>query len=278
MEQPQVKLCSNCGADNQPDFSFCRKCGLPLAPQSANAAGAYAAEPGSGYQQPDYTVDGIPVGEVYAYVGNNADKIAGKFIGMERTGSKVSWNWPVFLTMLFGGPIVGACWFLYRRMNKIALWLILGGVVLWVTSIASAMPMLTKMEDFYQQIFYYSSSNYDDPRMMLDFYRDFFSDMAPTYLIGSILSIIQLAATIVLSIYANYLHKNHVTSSIRALHEQNPAGVTPQQLMAAGGVKNAGWIILVIVFVVAEVVLMGVMLLTMMDAIVNALQYGGLYS
>ena len=61
--------------------------------------------------------------------------------------------------------------------------------------------------------------------------------------LGMLLNLVQLAYAIVMSLFANYLYKQHVIKTIRSMAAQ-PGGVTGGALAARGGTSVIGWIIL----------------------------------
>ena len=125
------QICPRCGTHNPEFAEFCAGCGnelvsseepidgestqAPPAPQYTPPVGTYtppygsaAFRPEAGYDVPeDETIEGVPVSEIAALVGNNAQYYLPRFLKMSRGGSKVSWNWAAFL--------LPYNWLLYRK-------------------------------------------------------------------------------------------------------------------------------------------------------------------
>lgn len=99
---------------------------------------------GGTFNQPQYAqneyyeglpdIDGIPVDEIRAFVGS--ETIVSKFVGMERSGRKVSWCWPAAVLGFILGPAGSAIWFFRRKMVKQALLLLGIGTILFVGNAA----------------------------------------------------------------------------------------------------------------------------------------------
>lgn len=155
-----IKVCPHCQTINEPDYIYCKRCGTALSgsapnpqPQQAGAAPGYGPQPGyappAGYgpQGGAYsysvpaTIDGVPADQVDAFVGNNPG-LKQKIRKLELTHSKISWNWPVFLTTFFGGALLTPCWFFHRKMNKTAAILLIAGIVFTALSLLVTLPII----------------------------------------------------------------------------------------------------------------------------------------
>ncbi len=258
MDNEAYKICPKCGTACEPDHAFCSKCG------NSFAAGEY----NKGYGRPTYykdMVDGVPTAEVVDYIDRNSYSYLPKFFKYSN-GSKAGWNWPVFVLGLFGIPFV---WFFYRKMYKV------GSIVLAISvgivlAMAGALgfafssveePMVEYVSEVYEiQEKYGISADLDD----FEFYNDGLDgvhgydenfekemEVATEKLFNSLmsngrfktmstllqlLSYIQMAFTIILPIFSNYLYYKKAMRDLKILNEGGyPNGHTVQ---TKGGVKT----------------------------------------
>lgn len=86
-------ICPKCGKENPEDTLYCSGCGTSLtAPPSENG--------------------GIDDSRVANFVGNNQPYYVTKWKMMQKSGSKVSWNWSSFLMNTY--------WLMYRKLYAVA--------------------------------------------------------------------------------------------------------------------------------------------------------------
>lgn len=137
-QKTNEQICPRCGTHNPEFAEFCAGCGnelitsenakdtyTPPVPQYTPPVGKYTPPYGNAPFRPDAvydipeneTIEGVPVSEIAALVGNNAHYYLPRFLKMSRGGSKVSWNWAAFL--------LPYNWLLYRKN-------ILFGIVVFV--------------------------------------------------------------------------------------------------------------------------------------------------
>lgn len=135
-EADNKTFCSKCGAPLNENQNFCSSCGNPVGAAEEphfQVAGAYTAN--QSYQQntytqpqqqytPNYYAPQYNHGynqygqqqqadqDLYALIQYNQPTYISKFEKMQRSNSKVSWNWCSFL--------FGWCWFAFRKMYGIA--------------------------------------------------------------------------------------------------------------------------------------------------------------
>lgn len=112
-------FCAYCGKDIGDNDMFCSSCGKPTAYyRSTHASTATAQQRQNGeYQQSDYTH--LQTEPMYEYdqlteelVGVKAEYYMPKFMDMQYSSKKLSWNWCAFLVPVY--------WLLYRKMYMYA--------------------------------------------------------------------------------------------------------------------------------------------------------------
>lgn len=142
-------ICPECGTQNEPQYIYCKNCGVRLVPEQKPNDKAESDNGGfnptsdantnaqtfSGNFQTNAgefvidTIDGVSSEDIVTFVGTKASKIVPKFSKMELSRSRVSWCWPPALLGFLFGPIGTAIWFFYRKMYKIAIILVAIGVL-----------------------------------------------------------------------------------------------------------------------------------------------------
>lgn len=236
------KICSECGTENERDYTYCKNCGAPLVKAEPEAkpefigneaearsdtgsfdagAGAYtppngapnyAGAPYSPYNTyTSYAIDGVPAEDVAFFVGKKSAEIMPKFMKMEITRSKVSWCWPAAILGFIFGPLGAAIWFFYRKMYKIALILLAIGTVLAFTT--AALTYNAGAQDI-SSIF--ESITEGDADALLDTFRSIESEeTAATLLASGLNSIAGLATCVLAGLFGFYAYKNHCVRSIK---------------------------------------------------------------
>lgn len=116
-----IILCPYCGTENPVEEPNCKNCGGRLYNNmQGGPAGMPVNLPNMQQQpfgnnviqiQPDEIIGGNTVADTAEYVQRNAHKYIPKFYKMEKTGSRLSFNWASF----FFSPY----WFFYRKMPAI---------------------------------------------------------------------------------------------------------------------------------------------------------------
>lgn len=116
-----LKVCPNCNTINSVNVSFCRQCGFDLQSvhaQAENLSETTAVNDNKEYaQQADYSSNVISEEEFMAYIGKSQKRFMPSFRQFF-TGRKASFSPLVFLLSWLISPIVGAFWFLHRKMYK----------------------------------------------------------------------------------------------------------------------------------------------------------------
>ncbi len=234
------KRCPNCGQSNPEFAEFCSHCGRELsasdwssAPPPPPPQGGYVPPyppPGAGnygeympFHMP--VVDpcgGVPkeericgvTAEDMAYVtGNNSAYYVPRFQRMDKTGSKISWNWPAFLLTPY--------WLLFRK-NYLA-----GALVLVFNLLSSLLnayvynPLLSQastMADLYRQV----EAAMEDGSFMLYFWMI------------TLIFVVDLLIRIFFGLTANYWYMRACASRVKKMRQKKP-DLYPQELTAAGG-------------------------------------------
>lgn len=142
-------ICDVCGTENEPHYEYCKNCGKKLLWQenkesvsqfvdtqsdtSNTPVFAYDSRPQENqdfkFSQSAIEIDGVKTEDLAAYIGPNNERIIKKFCEMELSGSKTNWCWSAALWALFG-PIGAAVWFIYRKMYKLGIIILVLGVVI----------------------------------------------------------------------------------------------------------------------------------------------------
>ena len=241
------KICSECGTENERDYTYCKNCGAPLVKAEPEAkpefigneaetrsdTGSFDASTGAGAYTPpygapnyggmpyspyspyntytSYAMDGVPAEDVAFFVGKKSAEIMPKFMKMEITRSKVSWCWPAAILGFIFGPLGAAIWFFYRKMYKIALILLAIGTVLSFTK--AALTLNAGSQDM-SGIF--ESITEGDADALLDAFRSIESEeTAATLLASGLNSIAGLATCVLTGLFGFYAYKNHCVKSIK---------------------------------------------------------------
>lgn len=265
------KICSECGTENESEYSYCKNCGAPLnksAPQNetefigeniqSNSQGSASAEGGSvpptdftppiysapnyGGQQyspysvySDYSIDGVPAEDIAFFIGKKSTEIMPKFIKMEITRSKTTWCWPAAILGFLFGPLGAALWFFYRKMYKIALILLAAGTV-----IAFSTAALTYNTDSTVLDSVIGSLNDGDFNSFADSLKNIDGAQTMLDLIASgIESIASLATCILAGLFGYHAYKEHCVKAIRSFRQN---GIDPRYyrigLASLGGVSG----------------------------------------
>ncbi|MBR7132743.1 MAG: DUF2628 domain-containing protein [Clostridia bacterium] len=145
-------ICTECGTENEKEYTYCKNCGAPLnikseATENAqpdsfstlNTQNQTVSAPTYSTAFKGYTadsIDGVSREEFTLFIGRKAVDILPKLSKMELTHSKISWCWPAGILGFLFGPLGSALWFFYRKMYKNAFILaVIGTVITVITSV-----------------------------------------------------------------------------------------------------------------------------------------------
>ena len=280
----EKKICPNCKAENDAEYSFCKICGFYLGgePKSNPTYGSQPFKENSNntyYSEYQFyregEIDGVSNKDISTFIGTNGDSYIKKFYNMNLLHKKSGWNWAVFLFgFLLNIPFV---WFFYRKMKKAGAILlaislvfsILQGAVLY-----SAVKIVSDVSATYfseqgKDIIKYAEELYGDESIDEDVadrkidnaidksIYNFFKAMPSKYGVrvavltafGSILSILQLFYIIMVSVFANNIYKNHCVKTIKSIPTDSD---TPLELLNLGGTSNGLAITFGVIFKLLE--------------------------
>ena len=251
-------ICHECGAENEPQYIYCKNCGASLrsdtAQKNADRGNTQSSVFGSNYgdmhnqSQILNTVENIPIEDIAIFTGKKSGDILPKFTKMELTGSKVSWCWPVAILSFFFGPLGAAIWFFYRKMYKEAAIFTAIGIIT-----STAIGLLAGLSSDMGFIWQNAGEG---------LYGDFYNSMRE--ILGSELSVRQLAANavetavniitmIVTGLFGFYFYKKHTVKSINR-YQNMP--IDPQYyrmgLYSIGGTSSGMAVLGVAIMIFAE--------------------------
>lgn len=229
------KICPFCKTVNEDEYVYCKNCGNPLESrentQDANVN--YTTFRSFENENTLPVIDGVPTEDIAAFVGVKAPVFLRKFVKSEIVGSKTDWNWPVAVLSFFMGPCGAALWFLYRKMYKIGLLLLILGL-----------PIL-----FGPTVINYYSGN------LSSFLVDTSSSVSSISAgVNSLLLFtfqgIKLLSAIALSLFADSWYKSFTVKKIKVFHASADARYYRFGLSAIGG-TSGGALALGIIFIFA---------------------------
>ncbi|MBQ0084224.1 MAG: zinc-ribbon domain-containing protein [Clostridiales bacterium] len=259
------KFCGKCGTENKDEYNFCKKCGTPL---------SYGRNPHTYENRPskDFFTEahGISIEEMEAAVGNNSQRIIGKFNRMHKADSKISWCWPVAVLSYFFGLFGAAIWFFYRKMYKAAIICLAISVALGVGKFFISREPMTEYikgvvsitEEMTQKI-QKNAQNENSDSSVTDVYNDFlkeYTDYISEYSASSQLrysSLLDMAeryiSTIMLGMFALYLYKKHILKKAKTLKEKYTDDVSYKNALARSGGTSGGMAVLgIFVYIIAS--------------------------
>lgn len=261
------RICPECSTVNEPEYIYCKNCGLKLTEEPKNETKNYSnfnsqeksgpvtdnfegrrPQGESAAPAPDFTnaqgpflldgIDGCSRDEISAFVGAKAGVIYPKFSKMELSRSKISWCWPPALLGLGFGPLGAAIWFFYRKMYKIAaifvaIGLLLGGL----TALLNRDTMLldeSKIEAIIEENI--SENGIDFGGLITDFGENIGTE---SYIATAITDIADMATGIIAGMLALYWYRRFITDRI---HSYRQSGIDPRYynmgLAAIGGTSG----------------------------------------
>ena len=215
-QNQQRKECPRCHYQNLPDAAFCSGCGMPLQPTGTPESGEPQVEMAGVRIDPDQPLLGLnpeedlggaTVAEMGDFVGSNQLYYLSLFTAMKRTGKKISFN---AMALLF--PHI---FFVNRKMW---LWTLLSLMVQFVLGIPSALLLMGQMEGFslIANLFHTNTMLFQ--------------------LLVSGCSLLDLAFSVFMCLYANYLYRQHAIRKITRLRARNyPLPQYREAIKRAGG-------------------------------------------
>ena len=227
------KICPFCKTVNEDEYVYCKNCGnlLESRENTQDSNVNYTTFRSFENENTLPVIDGVPTEDIAAFVGVKAPVFLRKFVKSEIVGSKTDWNWPVAVLSFFMGPCGAALWFLYRKMYKTGLLLLILGL-----------PIL-----FGPTVINYYSGNLSS----------FLVETASSNISAGVNSLllftfqgIKLLSAIVLSLFADSWYKSFTVRRIKLFHASADARYYRFGLSAIGG-TSGGALALGIVFIFA---------------------------
>lgn len=227
----KTKICTECSTVNESDYKYCKNCGaaLPLEQEERE-------EPiNTNSYYPSDTIEGISVENMTCFVGKNNEKIIPQFARMEMTQKKTSFCWPVFiLTFLFG--LCGAAfWFLYRRMYKLGVVLLLLSLLFTAgTTMFTVDAMEGFIRDYFDVLENYTATA-DDMQLQEDMLELLSSEeMVAVSSISNLLNAARMALSILGGLFALHIYKKFAARKIKSFGRP----LSDMELYLAGGTSG----------------------------------------
>lgn len=227
------KICPFCKTVNEDEYVYCKNCGnlLESRENTQDSNVNYTTFRSFENENTLPVIDGVPTEDIAAFVGVKAPVFLRKFVKSDIVGSKTDWNWPVAVLSFFMGPCGAALWFLYRKMYKTGLLLLILGL-----------PIL-----FGPTVINYYSGNLSS----------FLVETASSNISAGVNSLllftfqgIKLLSAIVLSLFADSWYKSFAVKKIKVFHASADARYYRFGLSAIGG-TSGGALALGIIFIFA---------------------------
>lgn len=244
--------CSRCGMVNPPDTLFCQVCGTQLGGEvqegMPRADGSPQQEQGGiptldslfsvrtmpynpfvnpfGGLDPEESIDGIPVKDIAIFLGDNTHYFLPVFKAMDKSGSKFSWNWGAF--------IFNAYYYFYRRMNAIAVLLLLVSTALAIPNILVMIVQTPELTTLLKNV------NID------------IDTLSNVYMFASAIA---FGISLLSGIFTNWLYMRHTFSKIREIQQNYQDKPEYNEMLArhGGTSKRNVLIVLAALFVIMTV-------------------------
>lgn len=209
--------------------------GASPSPYGQNPYGAAGASHAA-YLPPETPIDGVPAGQVAAFVGKKAPYYLPKFLTMESTGSKVSFNGAVLALGLLLGFVGISFWFLYRKMYKIGLPLAAAGLILFGgISAYTYQTIVPFLETSVQNAADLQNGVITEDEYARQNMEGILGGSYPVLMVVSTLdSILKIAGTILLALFSNSIYKKFAARRIREVSAAQPGGGTDAVRRAGG--------------------------------------------
>lgn len=238
-------ICPECKTENEEQFRFCKNCGTALTYEAGEPKSDFktpeefepksAQHVGLGAQIPEL-IDGTEKREMMAFIGKDAHKFFGKFLKMEYSGSKISWCWPVFFLNLVFGFFGSALWFLYRKMFKPAIALIVAAVLIMGVETALTFDQSVEMSKGFivniEEFFLNGGSDVANPELFFGEEGGEAALSEPTGVLAIISDTLNTIETLLggvfMAMFALNVYKKHATAKIKEQREKH--GESPYYL------------------------------------------------
>ncbi len=229
----KIVFCPNCGKENPAEEPVCTSCGARLYnngekgffSQPVNLPDMTNTQFGNPVVQisPDDTIGGNKVSDTAEYIQMNANKYIPKMYKMEKTNSKVSFNWASFLFTPY--------WFFFRKMYVTGFVLML---VLLFSSAVTTTDRVIAVSEKYEAVvesYYEGNASIDDVNEVS---REVLS--SPEIII---VSVIEIGVHLFGGFFGNYFYKKKTEKDIREIQSQ---ATSPEEyrllLFKKGGISG----------------------------------------
>lgn len=217
------KICFQCKTENDPSFSYCKRCGapLPVVEEKTDLSAEVVAESNRSSHFEEDTIDGVSAEHIRSFIGKNNPRIMDSFYNMSIYNKKTSFCAPVLILGILFGFFGMSIWFFYRKMNKIGLILLSIPFIFAFIDVALNFEVISNFLKGYTEIFslYMLDAETLSNQMTL-LYTDFaknFNSFLPD--LRNILE--GLAAPIFMSVFALYFYKNHAVKNVKEICFKN---------------------------------------------------------
>lgn len=248
------KICNECNTVNESEYKYCKNCGALLptdAEQKTETTYEYATYNNYNPFTTD-EVEGVKTEDLVRFVRKNSDKIVPKMAIMAATGRKTSFCWPVFiLTFLFG--LCGAAfWFLYRRMYKWGIGLLVVSLLLSAgKSILTVNTMEGFLTGYFDALENYTTTN-DTERLQQDITSLLTSDeLLSITLVSNVFNALRMGMSILMALFSLHIYKNHAIGKIKSFGRP----LTDVELMLAGGTSGGALAVGIVLYSMATITL-----------------------
>ncbi len=217
-----MKICVRCKTENNPDYKYCKTCGAELPCVDKKPVWQYDGEAQSNAEENFQSSNEISTYEMNVFVGENSNVIVPKLVALGREDKKVSFCLPVLLLGLFLGPVGVAAYFLYRKMIKPAvLILVVAFGVAFVSLMVNFGAIREASVDYRELVSEAVSAN--GAFSEAEFERRT-SEIVEEAEKNSIVIfdyinnyILRVALPIIMALFADYIYKEHAISKISAI-------------------------------------------------------------
>ena len=204
------------------------------------------------------SMEGVNTEDVAIFLGEGAPKYLPIFANLE-TGRSSGFNLLILLLSALVSPFFASFWFMHKRMNKLGLFIFL---VLAAFEFGNLIAIFSLLKDSFATMITTSSVE-----QMASFIMSEIESNSILSALSSVSQMVSIAVAVLSGIFANKWYKKHVISTIKSITAENEEGYK-QALVEKGGTKNALWVTLMIVTIVAIVVLSIIYAATMVTSVI----------
>ena len=232
-------------------------------PPYGNTNGNTYNNPPYGNPQPLYnsipdSMEGVNTEDISIFLGKDSPRYLPVFAKLE-TKKSTEVNLLVLLVSFLVSPFFAAFWFMHKRMNKLGLFLFL---ILTAFEFGNLIAGFSVVKEVFCSITMYS-----DPETIMAMVFKEIESASLLSALSSVSQLVSMAVAIVSGLFANKWYKKHVISTIKSITAENEESYK-RALVEKGGTRNALWITLLIVTIVAIFVLSAVFVANIVNSII----------